>query len=290
MPKVVALPQTKRSARRREYLMCPPRFFGVDYSINPWMDTDLDVDAALALRQWEVLCETLLALGHTLELAEPVPKLPDMVFAANAGIVIDDRVLVAKFRHSEREPESDAYAAWFRAHGYRDVQRAGRTNEGEGDHLVVGGRILAAEGLRTARSSHRETGGYFERGVVGLTLVDPRFYHLDTALSVLDDDRTMYYPGAFSPRSQAVLRHLFPDAIEARESDAVVLGLNAISDGRHVILPAEARALAARLAHEGYEPIGVELGELRKAGGGPKCCLLELRHDAASGSLSRVAA
>ncbi|HEX4789599.1 MAG TPA: amidinotransferase [Actinospica sp.] len=280
----------KRSASRREYLMCPPKFFAVAYSINPWMDTAVEVDADLALRQWEVLRETLLALGHTVELAEPVPELPDMVFAANAAIVIDDRVLVAKFRHSEREPESDAYAAWFRAHGYRDVQRAGLTNEGEGDHLVAGGHILAAEGLRTERSSHRETGGYFERGVVGLTLVDPRFYHLDTALSVLDDDRIMYYPGAFSPRSRAVLRQLFPDAIEARESDAVVLGLNAISDGRHVVLPAEARELAARLTHEGYEPIGVELSELRKAGGGPKCCVLELRHDTASGSMCRAAA
>jgi N-dimethylarginine dimethylaminohydrolase len=126
--------------------------------------------------------------------------------------------------------------------------------------------------------------------VVGLTLIDPRFYHLDTALSVLDDERIMYYPGAFSPPSLASLRQLFPDAIEARESDAAVLGLNAISDGRHVVLPAQASALAARLADEGYEPIGVELGELRKAGGGPKCCVLELRHEAASGSLSQAAA
>jgi N-dimethylarginine dimethylaminohydrolase len=126
--------------------------------------------------------------------------------------------------------------------------------------------------------------------VLGLTLIDPRFYHLDTALSVLDDEQIMYYPGAFSPHSRALLRQLFPAAIEADESDAAVLGLNVISDGRHVLLPAEATHLAARLAQAGYEPIGIELGELRKGGGGPKCCVLELRHAAAFGAMSREAA
>ena len=82
---------------------------------------------------------------------------------------------------------------------------------------------------------------------------------------------------AFSPGSQAALRRLFPDAILADAADAEVLGLNAVSDGRHVVLPAQATGLAAQLRERGYEPIGVDLSELRKAGGGPKCCTLTLR-------------
>jgi N-dimethylarginine dimethylaminohydrolase len=73
------------------------------------------------------------------------------------------------------------------------------------------------------------------------------------------------------------LRRLFPGAIEADAEDAAVFGLNAISDGRHVVLPAGATSLAARLAARGFEPVHVEVGELLKAGGGPKCCVLELR-------------
>jgi len=63
----------------------------------------------------------------------------------------------------------------------------------------------------------------------------------------------------------------------ASPADAAVLGLNAVSDGRHVVLPVQATGLAAALRDRGYEPIGVDLSELRKAGGGPKCCTLEVR-------------
>ena len=268
----------QRSLAGRHYLMCPPRHFDVSYAINPWMDPARPSDACAAVEQWSRLLDLLLDLGHVVDVVEPVAGLPDMVFTANAATVVDDRVLVAAFRHPERAPESAAYEAWFRAGAFRDVRQAAFVNEGQGDHLVVGGLILAGSGFRTHPDSHRETGTYLGRPVVGLTLIDPRFYHLDTALAVLDEQQIMYFPQAFSPRSRATLAELFPDAITASEADAVVLGLNAVSDGRHVVLPAAATSLAAQLTDHGFEPIGVHLEELLKAGGGPKCCILELHH------------
>lgn len=113
--------------------------------------------------------------------------------------------------------------------------------------------------------------------MIGLTLVNPDFYHLDTALAVLSDDEIMYYPEAFTPGSQAVLRELFPQAIQATAADAAVFGLNALSDGRHVLLPDAAVHLKQRLRDHGFEPIGVDLTELLKAGGSVKCSTLELR-------------
>ena len=115
------------------------------------------------------------------------------------------------------------------------------------------------------------------RPVVPLELVDPRYYHLDTALAVLDDATVAWLPEAFSPASGAVLRARFPDAVVADPADAAVLGLNAVSDGRHVVLPAQATALAAALAERGFVPVPVDLSELLKGGGGPKCCTLEVR-------------
>jgi N-dimethylarginine dimethylaminohydrolase len=257
--------------------MCAPDYFTVDYAINPWMDPRRPVDAKLARAQWLGLRDVLRTLGHTVELTPPRPGLPDMVFTANAATVIDGRVLVATFRHRERTGESALFEQWFRQNGYQQVRRARGANEGEGDHLLVDGVILAGHGPRTDPDSHHETSDYFGRPVVGLTLVDPRFYHLDTALAVLGGREIMYYPAAFSGASVDRLRLLFPDAIEADDAAADVFGLNAISDGRHVVLPAAATRLAARLAKRGFEPVPVELGELLKAGGGPKCCVLELR-------------
>ena len=107
-------------------------------------------------------------------------------------------------------------------------------------------------------------------------LVDPRFYHLDTCLFVVADDQIAYYPAAFSDESHAELRRRYPDALIASESDALTFGLNSVSDGRHVVIAEDSVGLIAQLTDRGYVPIPVDLSELRKAGGGAKCCTLEL--------------
>ena len=136
--------------------------------------------------------------------------------------------------------------------------------------------VLAGYGFRTDRRAHAEIEVIVGMPVVSLELIDPRFYHLDTALTVLDDTTVAYYPPAFSDVSQARLQALFPDAIEVASADAYVLGLNAVSDGRNVVLPAAAAGFAGQLRQAGFEPVGVDLSELLKGGGSVKCCTLEV--------------
>ncbi|MFE9421331.1 dimethylargininase [Kitasatospora sp. NPDC006697] len=275
-------PAPVRVARPRRLLMCRPSHFEVCYSINPWMHPEKPVDNSLAVLQWERLRELYASLGHTVEVLDPLPGLPDMVFAANGATVVDGKVLGARFRHVQRTAEGPAYLSWFLRNGYQDVLWPEHINEGEGDYLVVGRRILAGTGFRTDQRSHAEAQEFFGLPVTGLTLVDPNHYHLDTALAVLSDTEIMYWPEAFTPGSQAVLRELYPDAVLASAQDAAVFGLNAFSDGRNVLLPQAAAGLIAQLKERGFEPIGVDLSELLKAGGSVKCCTLELR-DAPAG-------
>jgi len=256
--------------------MCRPTYFAVDYAINPWMDPAEPVDTELAVAQWEALVATYRSLGHSVDFIDPVPGLPDMVFAANGATVVDGTALGVSFKHAERAPEGPAYLSWFARAGFA-TQEAKATNEGEGDLLLVGDLLLAGTGFRTDVAAHGEAQELFGRPVVTLNLVDPRFYHLDTALTVLAPGKVAYLPEAFSPGSRRVLARLFPDAILADAADAAVLGLNAVSDGEHVVLPAQATGLAGQLASRGYRPVPVDLSELRKAGGGPKCCTLEVR-------------
>jgi N-dimethylarginine dimethylaminohydrolase len=267
----------ERIATPRRYLMCPPDFFTVAYAINPWMDTSARVDVELARRQWDRLRRTYLNLGHTVELIHPEPDLPDMVYAANGGLVIDGLALSARFAYPQRAGEGPAYLSWLRAAGLRSVTEAQQVNEGEGDFLTVGDRVLAGTGFRTTPAAHAEAEELFGRPVISLRLVNPRFYHLDTALAVLDEHNIAYYPDAFSQDSREVLRRLYPDAVLASSSDAEVLGLNAVSDGRNIVLAEKAVGLIAQLRDRGYSPVGVELSELFKGGGGAKCCTLEIR-------------
>ncbi|WP_338019831.1 MULTISPECIES: dimethylargininase [Streptomyces] len=268
-----------RAASPRHYLMCPPAHFKVTYSINPWMDPAKPVDLPLALTQWETLRDRYRALGHTVEELEPRPELPDMVYAANGATVVDGRVLGARFAHPQRAAEAAVHVEWFRSHGYSVVREPEHINEGEGDFAVTDSWLLAGRGFRSSPLSHPEAQEFFGRPVIGLDLIDPRYYHLDTALCVLDaaEDEIMYYPGAFSPGSRAVLERLFPDALVADAEDAAALGLNAVSDGRHVLLPQAAVGLFGPLRERGFEPIGMDLGELLKGGGSVKCCTQELR-------------
>jgi len=268
--------QVERRATARSYLMCPPAYFAVTYSINPWMQPDQPTDPVRAMRQWTQLRQIHLELGHTVQTIDPVPRLPDMVFAANGATVIDGKVLGVRFRFAEREAEAGAYLDWFCTHGYRDVRAARLVNEGEGDILFTGRALIAGYGFRTDVAAHAELEETFGVPVISVRLVDPRFYHLDTAMCVLDASTVAYYPEAFDDVSRAALAAHFADLIEASDADAEVLGLNAVSDGRHVVLPVQATELAAKLGAHGYEPIGVDMSELRKAGGGPKCCTLEL--------------
>jgi N-dimethylarginine dimethylaminohydrolase len=249
----------------------------VTYAINPWMDTTVPVSTERAVAQWEVLHDLYVQLGHTVDLVPPVAGLPDMVYAANGALSLPGLTYTAKFAYPERAGEADAYAAFLESKDLGPVRVASFTNEGEGDYLVVGRRILAGTGFRTDVASHRELADLSGTEVVTLELVDPRFYHLDTALSVLADETIAYYPPAFSPDALATLRRLYPDALIATEADAVVLGLNAVSDGYHVILSERATDMIAQLRERGFAPIGVDLSELFKGGGSVKCCTLEIR-------------
>ena len=261
----------------RHYLMCRPDYFSVDYRINPWMNPDIGADRDLAVRQWEQLKSTYEELGHRVDLIHPIDGLPDMVFAANGGLVLDGRVYGARFATKERAEEGAAYLTWFAEHGFAQIKEPEHVNEGEGDLLTLDQVILAGTGFRTTPSAHREAQEFLGRPVVSLQLVDPRYYHLDTALFPLGDGSIAYYPGAFSPGSRAVLERMYPDALIASAEDAAVLGLNAVTDGHNVIINAEVGDLALELKHRGHNVIPVDLSELRKAGGGPKCCTLEIR-------------
>ncbi|WP_395572344.1 dimethylargininase [Streptomyces sp. BK79] len=271
-----------RVPRPRRFLVCEPRHFAVRYAINPWMSTGRPVDVIRALDQWQALVDTYRAHGHTVDSVAPVPGLPDMVFAANCAVVVDGRVLGSLFHAPERRPESVPFEAWFKTEGF-EVQHPESVCEGEGDLVPAGRWILAGTGFRTTREAHREAQEFFGVPVISLTLVDPYFYHLDTALFVLDDGadgsdgNIAYYPGAFSPGSREVLERLYPDAVLATREDAMAFGLNSVCDGRHVFLAPGARGLAEQLAGLGYVPVPVDLSEFHKAGGGIKCCTQEIR-------------
>lgn len=267
----------RRRATKRSYLMCPPTYFDVVYAINEWMHPERPVDTELAMSQWQQLRQTYLDLGSDVEVIDAVAGLPDMVFVTDSGIVVDGVAMGARYRSAQRGPEAEHVLRWFADNGFIRPTRPRYINEGGGDFLVVDRTILAGTGFRTDPRAHAELAAHLGCAVISLQLVDPRYYHLNTALGVLDEHTIVYLPQAFAPTSLAVLEQRYPDALIADEADADWLGLNLVSDGLHVVVAEQATALIAQLGARGFEPIPLDFSEFRKSGGGIRCCTLDLR-------------
>jgi N-dimethylarginine dimethylaminohydrolase len=292
-PETSTVSAPARTATKRTILMCKPDFYTVSYRINPWMHPEDPTDTAKAVAQWQELYDVYQGLGFEIHLIDPIDGLPDMVYAANGGFVLDGVAYGAKFQYPQRQPEGPAYMDWFRSAGLQ-VAEPVETNEGEGDFLLVGDVILAGTGFRSDSTSHEEIARVYGRDVITLKLINPSFYHLDTAIAVLDPEpdasgrsNIAYLESAFDEPSLAILRERFPDAIIATEEDAAILGLNSYSDGYNIVIAARATTFAEQLRAKGYNPIGVDLSELLLGGGGVKCCTLDLHPVGTGNSVAR---
>jgi N-dimethylarginine dimethylaminohydrolase len=263
-------------------LMCPPRFFDVQYVINPWMEGNLHkASYPLALEQWKQLQEAISEVADVL-LIEPEPGLPDMVFTANGGLVRDGIAALSRFVHVERRREEKHFKAWFEVEGFSVAESDdGITFEGEGDALFTpdGKRLWLGHGWRTdVRSAAWLRSLWVAVEIVPLRLVDPRFYHLDTCFCPLANGDLLYYPAAFDESSRAGIESFYPEEkrIAVAEADALQFACNAVTIGECVFVNAISAELCERLASRGYSVRQVQLSEFLKAGGAAKCLVLKV--------------
>ena len=261
-------------------LVCPPDHYRIAYEINPWMHVERAAHPHVARVQWDTLVAVLeKECGATLERVEPAAGLPDMVFTANAGVVVDRTVIPSRFRYPERQPEEQHFERWFRERGY-DIRRLppGLFFEGAGD--LLGNRDVWFGGYlqRTDVRAYHFLQAVLARDIIPVELVDPRFYHLDTCLCPLTGGEVIWFPGAFDRMGQAAIRGWVPESrrIEVAEEEAVRFACNAVCIGQHVVIPEGCPETMKQLGSHGYTTHAVCLSEFIKAGGAAKCLTLAL--------------
>lgn len=266
---------------KEHFLMCAPRHFEVAYVINPWMEGNIARGSnPVAASQWKDLLALLRRFAEV-DCISAERGVPDLVFTANAGLVLDRQVLLSAFRHAERRPEEAYFAHWFSTHGYQVLSLPADVYfEGAGDALFDRRLPLLwmGHGHRSDVAAADVIARLFNIEVVPLQLVNPRFYHLDTCLCPLDGGALLYYPAAFDQASQERIAALVPPelriAVEAE--DAAAFACNAVNCGRNVIMNQASDALSRTLAAHGYLLYQTPLSEFMKAGGSAKCLTLKL--------------
>src|SRR5438067_5017881 len=263
--------------KQARILMCPPDYYGIEYEINPWMSRSRGSDAEQARQQWTKLYETLQGLGVTVELMQPQPGLPDLVFTANAGLIFGERFFSSQFRHEVRARETPHFDAWFAEHSFQvEHLPEGMFFEGAGDALFCGRTLFAGYRIRSDVRGHQWLGKALGKQVLPLELINPRFYHLDTCFCPLAPGEAIYYPPAFDQYGQKVLQTHIPRLLPVQEAEAYRFGCNAVVVGKTVVLNTGCERLALDLRNWGYKVTATELDEFLKAGGSAKCLTLRL--------------
>lgn len=270
--------------RKPRILMCRPAFYGVEYIINPWMEAGRGhVCLPEAVRQWHGLYAEMSGAA-SVWCIEPQPGFPDMVFTANAGLIIGSTFVPSRFRHSERAGEEPFFTQWAREAGYDICTIGGNVRfEGAGDALYDRRLPILwfGFGIRTdenAAPQIAEIVGPAGLSVEPLRLVDPRFYHLDTCLCPLSDGSLLYYPPAFSPDSRARIEQLVPEErlVPVSSTDAEAFACNAVNLDGVVVLNQASGDLKERLSDRGFRTVETPLSEYLSAGGAAKCLTLSL--------------
>ena len=277
--------------RRPTLLMTDPAHFGVSYAINPWMRPgEWLLDEAghqrSARQAWDALRAALVDAGADVEVIAGAAGWPDMVFPANAAVVLDGRALLARFKCDERRGEE----GYFRA-GFEALQERGRlaeiiefpdgiVHEGAGDGIWDARRRLfwVGFGQRSDAAAARVIADTFGQEVLELELKTPRFYHLDTCFCPLSGGEVLYYPPAFTRDALARIRdRVEPDMlIEAEDDAAAAFCVNAVSLGRTVVMAEAPPRLRAQLMERGYRVSEVDLAPFILSGGAAFCMTLRL--------------
>lgn len=262
-------------------LMCSPEYFGVEYVINPWMENQVHhIDRPKAHRQWEAFHRTLSQQAEIFVL-DSKPDMPDMVFTANAGLLVDGTFVLSRFKHPERQVEEPHFRDWFQQYTGDVAQLPDAIAfEGEGDALPQPGQdwIWAGYGFRTDLAAHRFIEQKVKRPVISLHLINPRFYHLDTCFCPLPDDRAMYYPDAFDADSlRCIESRIAPEnRLLVSAEDAGHFACNTVRVHDTLFMNQISPALHRQLEVWGYRVALCPVDEFMKAGGANKCLTLVL--------------
>jgi N-dimethylarginine dimethylaminohydrolase len=202
-------------------------------------------------------------------------------------VVLDGKAILARYLRSERSGEEAHGQRMFeqlKARGEIDAiyhTPEGVYFEGAGDAIYDPTRKLMWMGFgqRSSRCAHHTVEQAFGIPTLSLELVNPHYYHLDTAFCLLSGGDIVYHPAAFTDEGREQIRAIAGDKlIEAPLEDAENLGVNSVCFGREVVLCYCSPTLRARLEERGYNVHVVPLGSFNRSGGAAYCLTLKLNN------------
>lgn len=185
------------------YLMCPPFSYVSGEANNIWMETkathpNREVDSAVAFKQWQDLYQFMVSEGAFVHLmhAPRSSGLKDLVYAANAGIIIRSKenepmAVVSNFTSEPRHGETPVIEATFHAMGYKTMVCPFKF-EGEADLKHLYGNVyIGGYGIRSNKESYDWMKEQFGVDIICVHMTDDYLYHLDCSIFPLTHESTL---------------------------------------------------------------------------------------------------
>ncbi|MBM7116956.1 dimethylarginine dimethylaminohydrolase family protein [Archangium primigenium] len=257
--------------------------FRVSWVINPHMRVG-PVDMTAACEEHRVLREALRREGAEVLELPFVHGAFDSVFAKDNALLVERggrrRALLASYLHGERGQEQRMRAVALEARGFELHGPPSAHFEG-GDVVMLpeGQGLLLGHGQRSDVKAAAELERFLEVPVTPVELTDPALYHLDVALTVLEDGTALVYPEAFTRESfqrmerTPGIRRLVP----IPRDEALRFSLNMVECGNSVLIPCRAPVTEQAVRDAGKTPVHVPLEQFH-LGGGSAACLVAAVH------------
>jgi len=254
-------------------LVCDPSHYQISYEINPWMNVSSGADNYLAVQQWNSLVSKLESLNVEVIRINPEPGFPDMVFTANAGVLVYNYLILSNFKHKERQGEEPFFKKWFKENGFKPIEfPKGIRFEGAGDCLIKDDTAFMGYGFRSNQEAYSDTiWDALNMRSFRLRLQNPYFYHLDTCFCPLNKNQILIYPEAFDKNDLVSLRRNNFDLFCVPKEEAHRFACNAVLIGDNILIPSGCEETKEMLIQNYYIVHELDMSEFIKAGGACKC-------------------
>lgn len=264
---------------RNKFLMADPYYYKVVYKINPWMIPEKwNQLECYAIDSWKKLVSFIKEIGGKITILPSYYDVPDFVFTANLGIILDNKILLSKFKYKERQKEEKYFKEWAEKQNWQ-IQEQEYIQEGAGDCIYDPYRQMFwfGYGQRSNEKAKYLISYYFDKPLTSLELINPNFYHLDTCFCPLPNGEILYYPKAFSKKSLVRLKEVEKDfLIEINDEEAFLFSANAICIDRTIIIGNTSNRLKKILQNKRYEIKEIDTKPFIMSGGSVACLTLKL--------------
>lgn len=261
----------------KKILLCPPKYYNIEYEINPWMDVRNKVNQQKVQEEYQRLKKVYENLNCEILEIEQGIGLPDMVYAANLGSPQNNIFIKSNFKFNERKKEADIAKKYFQKLNFSIKELPENiTFEGQGDLLKAGDKYVLGWGKRTDKEAKKYLSEFLNADIIDFKLIDPYHYHLDTCFLPLNKNTVVINPHSFEEEGLEKIIKNFKNIIYVDKKDNDILACNALVVGETVVI---GKGISKKLKDDfktaGFDTQEVEMREFRKGGGSVKCLTLE---------------